>query len=483
MEQQYIRIVFRWFWLLILIPIIAGIAAYNFVTSQEPTYQAVSSIIIGPGISSPNPDFDELRTGALITQTYTELAQSTTFRQSVIDQLGLDMTVLELSDILEIRPIVDTQITKIVVNYSDPDIAIAMANQVADELASLSPSIEYNTFLLERINEQAIRVEQDIVNIQSRIEELKTQLENEDDVTQQAVIAQALTAEERGLEEANGTLANLYNTLQSAFPNQVEIADYATEAIENSQRLALTLMIAVAGGLVVSAMLLVLLIYLDTLQVHPETIRNYVDYPVWGIINLDSNNRTVAPSFLVLATQLIKQQEKNSVESLLITGIENSDHVAMLSSNLSKALSLMEKQVVLIDIDFSNNIIQQSFDKKDMKNLVDVIEPSDDKLDLEPLKDYPNLVVIPSGRSDANAIFQIVSRFSNMMPRFKDFANHIIVSAPSVKSFEQGTAMAGWTDGSIMVARQGRTKIADLKTAIEHLESVGGKVLGLVIVK
>lgn len=479
MESHYVRIIIRWLWLFILILIVAVISAIGFSSSQPPSYQAVTRLMIGPGITSPNPGYDELRTGSLLTQTYSELTRTQTFQEQVIDDLGLDMTALELSEIVDIRPIVDTQITNIVVTHPEPDMAIKIANQVGDNLVNLSPSIEYNTFLIDRIAEQAQRIEQDIVNIETRIADLNAQLETEDDISQQAVLTQSLVTEERRLAEANDTLASLYDALQRPFTNQVAIIDRATEAPEATVSLSLTIVIALSGGLLVCGMLAVLLIYLDTLLVNGETIQNYVETPVWAQISIKGTDPSA--DSLALGTRLTKLHDQSQINSVVLIGVDDIDDVPKLAISLAKTISKIDQKVSLLDVDFVNNTIDHEFSGKQFPTFKELAVSKN--LGQNRLPDYPNLAVIPSGQGDIESIFQITAQYSKMMEKLKGVSDYVIVAAPSIRSSGQTTSFAGLTDGSLIIARHRKTRIADLRSAIKQLESVGASIRGLIVVK
>lgn len=477
MEPRHLKIILRWLWLLILIPIITSSIAIGYNLTRPPVYRAIARLIIGPGISSPNPDSKALQTGALLTQTYTELANGDSFKQSVIDDLHLNMTVAQFTKIVTLNPIIDTQITEVEVDYKNKDTAIAIANRVADGIVAMSPELNV---LVDSIREQADRIKQDIINIEAHRDELVKQLETETDPTQRAVISQRIVDEEQRLASTNSTLANIYTTLQSPFTNQVEIVDRARDTIKNDTNLPLTAVIAIAAGLVISAMIAVLFIFLDMLLVDYESIRRYVDYPLWGRVKLNAENRL--QNFRMLSTYFTYQHNENNIRSILLTGIEGSEHVASIASDLAITLSQIGKRVLLVDADFSNSVIEERFGIESGVSLVDVLTKDLIQSNVRPQADYPNLVVIPSGESSPDSFFLIASpRLSKILGQLEGIADYVIVSAPAMSRFEQSMAMAGWADGGVIIAQQGKTRIADLRKAIEYLESVGGKVLGMVV--
>ncbi|MCI0712809.1 MAG: hypothetical protein L0154_21820 [Chloroflexi bacterium] len=478
MESRYVKVILRWIWLLLLIPILAGVGSYLFASNNPPTYQATTRLIIGPGINSPNPSLDSLRTGALLMNTYAELAETETFRQEVIAALGLDLTSDDLTEMVEIRPIVDTQVLNVIVTHSDADTAVAVANQIANQLVEMSPSADYNAFLRTTIEKQANRIEQDILNAENRLADLNTELQDETDPAQQAVLVQRIADEENHLAGVNESLANLLEMLQSPFTNQVQVVDRAEAAVETSPQLALILLVAVGAGVVVSAILAVMLVYLNSLVVDYETLRQHIKYPVWGHVQKEVKGS----NYRILSTLFLHLQKENNVNSILLAGVESSKHVARIASELAVTLSQTGKQVLLVDADFSNTLIAERFGAVDSVNLIDTLTSDIVKLQAEHATGYRNLRVLPSGESTADAFYLIASpRLQRALTSLEDTVDYIIVSGPALSSFEESMAIATWADGGVVIAQQGKTRLKDLRKAIAYLESVGGKVWGIIV--
>ncbi len=92
MEQRYFNFIRRWSWLIILATISAAALTY-WISSQQPlTYEASTRLIIGPGIDGLKPDEKDFQTGGRLMQTYAELATTRAVLQTVIDNLGLELT-------------------------------------------------------------------------------------------------------------------------------------------------------------------------------------------------------------------------------------------------------------------------------------------------------------------------------------------------------------------------------------------------------
>jgi capsular polysaccharide biosynthesis protein len=478
MESRYVKVILRWIWILLLLPVLAGVLGFLLTNNDPPSYRATTRVIIGPGINSPNPSLDSLRTGALLMNTYAELAETETFRKQVLTELDLDLTSDDLAEIVDIRPIVDTQVLNITVINSDADTTVAIANQIADQLVELSPSAEYNSFLRTTIERQADRIEQDIANAEQRLTDLNTELQDETDSARQSLLTQRIADEENHLAGVNESLANLLEMLQRPFTNQVEIVDRAEVAVEASPQLALILLVSVGTGVVISAILAVGLVYLSSLMVDYETLSQHIEYPLW--VHLQKEVK--ASNYRILSTFFLHLQKKNNVNSILLAGVEDSRHVARMACALAVTLSQTGKKVLLVDADFSNTLIAEQFKSVDSVNLIDTLTSDIVKLQAEHATGYPNLKVLPSGESTADAFYLIASpRLQRVLTSLEDSVDYIIVSGPALSSFAASMAIATWVDGGVIIAKQGKTRVKDLHKAISYLESVGGKVQGVVV--
>ena len=179
MAQRYLALLLRWRWILVASAILAAGVAYWIAKDQPVEYTAHSSLMVGPGIDSSNPDLNALRAGSQLMQTYAELPTTTPFLQSVIDELDIDMTPGELLEMIEIRASDITQILRIEVTHGDPAIASAVAGVIAEDLLRLSPSNPENTGQLEDlIRNQILLMEQSIVLSSTRIIQIEADVEN-----------------------------------------------------------------------------------------------------------------------------------------------------------------------------------------------------------------------------------------------------------------------------------------------------------------
>ncbi|MBI5031550.1 MAG: polysaccharide biosynthesis tyrosine autokinase [Chloroflexi bacterium] len=180
--NRYLSIVVRWLWLLVLAAVIASLAALWATRQQPPVYMAQSKLIVGPGVGSPDPDLNALRTGGQLMQTYAQLATTGPVLQAVISELGLSIPPESLAQSIDLKSDLDTQILTIRVRSGNAMRAATIANSLAEILvrvASASSSAPLAQ-LLSQIQADSDKFRQIVDESEVKIQQLQTQLQTAD---------------------------------------------------------------------------------------------------------------------------------------------------------------------------------------------------------------------------------------------------------------------------------------------------------------
>ncbi len=149
------------------------------------------------------------------------------YRQSSIT-LGLSLPPDELDRFLTVRPTTETQFLTIVVEDSDQKRATDIANALAEELVRLSPTGDSESgaaVVRSQMREQTSQIEDNIANIQAGIGQLEAELATTNEIERRRVLNDQIALERERLSGAHATLALLYDSLQQAITNQVQIVE------------------------------------------------------------------------------------------------------------------------------------------------------------------------------------------------------------------------------------------------------------------
>jgi succinoglycan biosynthesis transport protein ExoP len=130
--QSYLRILLRWWWALavgLIVGLVTGYLAFHLL-GLLPVYSATATVLVTDTGATAASD----RYGALVL-TYAELARQDAVTQAVVKALGLPIPAREVAESIEVHVIADTRLMEITVAHRDPQIAAAVANEVARQLA------------------------------------------------------------------------------------------------------------------------------------------------------------------------------------------------------------------------------------------------------------------------------------------------------------------------------------------------------------
>src|SRR5690606_24680286 len=134
------RLFRKWLWLVILAAAVGvGITVLTSI-NRTFTYQAQSKVLIGGFIGSTNPSRGDIETAAVLAETYVELVNTPLILQGVKDNLGLDMPIDNLKNLILAGKPSDPPILVIQAFFTDEATAIAMANETARQLIASSPT-------------------------------------------------------------------------------------------------------------------------------------------------------------------------------------------------------------------------------------------------------------------------------------------------------------------------------------------------------
>jgi Mrp family chromosome partitioning ATPase len=495
MQYQQLKVILRWSWLLVLIPIVAALIAYVYMSAQPSDYEATSVLLVGTGIDSPSPDMDSLRAGAYLMGTYAELPRTDTFLEQLRTDLNLtSFTTRDLAQKIDVRVLVDTQIFKIVVKDDDPDRAVLIANGTAEQLQRLSPPLEFIQALRDRMESQATRIEQDIEETQVRLDEISRQLDIEQDDTRRAALLTQLAGEERRLSDSNQALVDLFQLIQLPITNSVVIVDPAEVATEVNTPVMLYTLLAAGAGLIISILLGVLLFSLEGNLITRDNASLAAGAPLWGVVslvgekksqqllNLDGASAPAFGQYHELTAQLLHQQAARNLNCLLIASVEQDNLASEVAANLAIALARTNRHVLLLDADMHSNFVERFFKLSNGSNLAQILYKPETSMAISPIGGIPQLAVLPSG-SEADRAFDLVAspQMSSLLNKAATAADLVLVAAPSLMSAEEGLALAAYVDAVVLVAKERRTTQTRLRETIDRLETVGGRVAGVIL--
>ena len=127
--QDYIRILKRRGWLILLLAALTAAGAFGFSKMQTPVYEASARLLI-----TSRPDFGQTQAARTLLRDYAAWLRSSYRAEEVISELQLDMTPGALFGDVTVAAATSESIIQVNVESTDPDLAKQIASVWARQL-------------------------------------------------------------------------------------------------------------------------------------------------------------------------------------------------------------------------------------------------------------------------------------------------------------------------------------------------------------
>jgi capsular exopolysaccharide synthesis family protein len=230
-----------------------------------------------------------------------------------------------------------------------------------------------------------------------------------------------------------------------------------------------------------------------------EEIKQLTGLPILGAIpSIDSlKERRVSPNSLVVshdqrspATEAFRVVragiEFSRIDEpprvLLVTSAFQGDGKSTFASNIACAFAEGGKSVILIDLDLRRPALSSIVDTPvfGLTNLL--LNPNGKPESYLVSGTIPGLRVLPSGPIPPSPVELLSSlRMKQIIAQLRSVADIVIIDSPPILAAADATIAASLCDSAVLVVRPDRVKRRILVRAVEALQSVNVRLIGLVI--
>jgi polysaccharide biosynthesis transport protein len=430
--SDYIRVLRRSWVLLLVAALVGGSGAALYALRQTPKYTSEATVVVTLNSAS---DLNQLTAGASYLQsivtTYAGVATKPIVLQPVITDLKLPktMTTAKLADEVTITASNTSTLIGIAVEDTSSKRAAAIANAIGSELAKSVQDISPT-----RGGQAPVKI----------------------------------------------------SSVEAAAP-----ADAPT-----SPNIPLTLVIGVAGGFALALVFAILRALLDTRIRRPEDLASITERPVLAgiahsnavrknplIVRSDPNGR-LAEEFRSLRTNLQFLDVDRQLKSLVISSSTEGEGKTTTAVNLALAIADAESDVLVIDGDLRRPRLADALRVDGGVGLTDVLIG---RVDLEDaLQEWGEgrITVLPAGAIPPNPSELLQSAaMEDLLDRLQKRFKTIVIDAPPLLPVSDAAILSHRAAGTIMVCAAGSTTKGQLGDAVNKVERVGGRVLGVVLTK
>lgn len=170
--KQYLQILRRWAWVLVLGSLLGGLVGYLVSQLQEPVYWASTRAMVMRAPQGTSSSLDYLSDQQLV-QTYMQLLST----QPVLDSTSMLLGYAVDKSQITVKQILDTQIIELTVEDHDPQRAADIANVLLEVLSQRNEAMQIGRYAAteESIQAQIAQVENQINGLQLEVDQISTQ--------------------------------------------------------------------------------------------------------------------------------------------------------------------------------------------------------------------------------------------------------------------------------------------------------------------
>jgi succinoglycan biosynthesis transport protein ExoP len=486
--RQPLSLFWHWSWLIALVAVVAGAAAYIVSKRMTPYYQSQTTVLVNEAPATQTTDYSSLMMSQQLTSTYSELMGKDTVLAEVQKQLGLTMTLEKLKNMITVAPVRDTQLIQITVETNNAQLSADIANSIASVFAGQIQDI------------QGARFAQSKASLEGQLKDIEAQI-----ASYQAQAEAATTADEKeSLETKVTQYREIYSNLLQSYESvrlseaqsvssvvQVETAMAATKPIR-PKTMQNTLLAMVAGVLLAAGGVVAKEATDDTIK-SPEEIGRKFGLPILGVINhhngdedpitLREPKSPTAEAYRTLRTNISYASVDKPLRTLMVTSPEPGEGKTTTLSNLAVAFAQNGMQVIVADCDLRHPRTHIAFRLNNRKGMSTLFAQNSYVLDgsCQP-SGVENLSVVTTGNLPPNPAELLGSKKMHaILKTMVEHADVVLLDTPPTLAVADPAVLAPAMDGVLLVVRPGKTRASALKHTIEQMKQVGAKVIGIVL--
>ncbi|MHB1319187.1 MAG: tyrosine-protein kinase domain-containing protein [Anaerolineae bacterium] len=516
--EDYLRVARKWWWLLLLSTLVAAASSYVSVSRTPRIYQATTTVVVGQSLNAANPTYSDFSIAQQLAQTYVNMVTRTPILQGAAEALGL--SYLPWSGNITAQMVAGTQLIAISVRDTSPELAQALADEIAHQLILQTPGATGDQERQAFVQAQLQRLEENIAITEAEIEAEQLRLDAANSARAIAQYESNIAALQQKLSSYQSTHAS-YLQSSSGGTNYISIVEPAPLPDKPiSPNVPATVALGAAIGLALAAGGALLIEFLDNTIKTTEDVTRTTHLSTLGTISSIAGERyedklatayvphsPVAESFRALRTNIQYCAVNKQLRALLLTSSAPAEGKSIILANLAVVMAQSGLRVLLVDADLRRPVQHRLFGLRNHFGLSDaLLEPGTDIARFchvlgpealadrlsdgeEPRTTRPPLVlgegslrVMTAGTVPPNPADLLGSeRMKALVTQLEAAADIVLFDTPPVLAVTDAVTLAGAVDGVLLVAEVGHSKRAALKQAAERLSQVDANLLGVIL--
>jgi capsular exopolysaccharide synthesis family protein len=192
-------------------------------------------------------------------------------------------------------------------------------------------------------------------------------------------------------------------------------------------------------------------------------------------------NSSIAESYRQLRTALLLSSAGHAPRTLLFTSSQPAEGKTTTSVNTAISLAQTGSAVLIVDADLRRPRVHKMFNLKNNTGLTNYLAGEGDLASLIQVA-MPNLYVLPVGPLPPNPAELLGSaKMKTAVDTLAANFDYVVIDSPPVASFADSLILSALVEGVIIVVKAGFTPREMAQRTKAHLQSVGAKILGVVV--
>ena len=399
---------------------------------------------------------------------------------------------------------------------------IALNEFMKNEEAFFMPNVEQRTHAgLERLKEQKIAVENEIIELSKRYKSkhptmisLQTRLQavrdSMDEETKKLLDMNTKMIEYNVLKREIDSNKNLYDSflrrtketevskdLETTSVSIVDLADVPKSPFSPNRKRDISA--GVTMGLLLGVVFAFILEYLDSTVKTAEDIEMYVKLPFLGYVpsarreakteqDIDliahkSPRSRITEAYRSVRTSIIfSSPEDKPLKTILITSTSPQEGKTTVSINLSIVFAHSNEKTLLVEGDLRKPRIARSFGIENTIGLSSYLTGNKELEEVIRSTFIPNLFIIPSGPKPPNPSELLIStKTSQFLEQLQKKFDRIFIDSPPTFSVADSVILANKVDGVIDIIRSGFLNIDIILRGRQRLSEAKARILGVIL--
>lgn len=504
--REFLIPIRKWWWLIIIATLVAGVVGYFIAEQQPEQYQTKATVQIGQSIiEDPNPVTSVLWVSQQLALTYADISRRSPVRTATMEALGLDWLPSYST-----RSVANTQLMEIVVEDTNADRAVAVANELANQLILQSPtSLEQD----EQDRQAFISLQLD--RLETQITEAEDQVAEKQEELSSLFSARQIAETEAEIVEIQNRLAGLQTTYGQLIANtkrgavnSLTLVEPAITASPIGPNVNLLVILAAFIGFTISLTVTYLIEYMDDSIRNPDDVNRASGLPTLAgiakiktdleedrLITVSHPRSPISEAYRVLRTGIqFSAVDTPDHSIILVTSPNPAEGKSLTVANLGVVMAQSGKNVLIIDADLRRPKQHKVFGvskNNGLTNLMLEYNPGDSEAaSLALFKQYiqkpqpgvSGLHILPSGPIPPNPSELLGSaKMRALLRSLSAEFDTIILDSPPALAVTDAVLLSTLADGVLLVLDSGRTKKPHLQQASELLQEVNAHVIGTVL--